>query len=65
VLRKTKNKAQTQQTTLKRGSQKRNRDEDSPHFFSLNVEEWIMMILVMKHCLLDLFVVLDLDLEPI
>jgi hypothetical protein len=29
------------------------------------MEEWIMMTFVMKICLLDLFVVLDLDLEPI
>jgi hypothetical protein len=27
----------------------------------LNVEEWLMMTFVMENCLLDLFVVLDLD----
>jgi hypothetical protein len=44
-----------------------NRDEVSPShiYFSLLTDEWIMMTFVMKNCLLDLFVVLDLDLEPI
>jgi hypothetical protein len=45
-----------------------NRDEDPPPpniFFSRNVEEWIMITVVMKNCLLDQFVVFDLDLEPI
>ena len=44
-----------------------NRDEVPPShiYFSLLMEEWIMMTFVMKNCLLDLFVVLDLDLEPI
>jgi hypothetical protein len=36
-----------------------------PIFISSKVEEWLMMILVMGNCLLDLFVVFDLDLEPI
>ena len=41
-------------------------DEDPPpSFFYSKVEEWLMMILVMGNCLLDLFVVFDLDLEPI
>jgi hypothetical protein len=34
-------------------------------FFSSKVEEWLMMTFVMENCLLDLFVVLDLDLEPV
>ena len=34
-------------------------------FFSSKVEEWLMMTFVMENCLLDLFVVLDLDLELI
>jgi hypothetical protein len=40
---------------------------DNSHalFFSSKVEEWLMMILVMGNCLLDLFAVFDLDLEPI
>ena len=40
-----------------------NRDEDPPFFGGggLNVEEWLMMTFVMENCLLDLFVVLDLD----
>jgi hypothetical protein len=43
-----------------------NSDEPPPPFFiSSKVEEWLMMILVMGNCLLDLFVVFDLDLEPI
>jgi hypothetical protein len=37
----------------------------TPLFFSSKVEEWLMMILVMGNCLLDLFAVFDLDLEPI
>jgi hypothetical protein len=40
-----------------------NRD-DGPPPFSSKVEEWFMMTFVMENCLLDLFVVLDLDLEP-
>jgi hypothetical protein len=36
-----------------------------PLFFSSKVEEWSMMTFVMENCLLDLFVVLNLDLEPI
>ena len=39
-----------------------NRDDGPP--FSSKVEEWFMMTFVMENCLLDLFVVLDLDLEP-
>ena len=43
-----------------------NREEDFPPlFFSSKVEEWSMMTFVMENCLLDLFVVLNLDLEPI
>ena len=44
-----------------------NRDEEPrPSFiFSSKVEERLMMTFVMENCLLDLFVVLDLDLEPI
>ena len=34
-------------------------------FFSSKVEEWLMMTFVMENCLLDLFVVLNLDLEPV
>ena len=41
-----------------------NSDEDPP-FFGSKEEEWLMMILVMGNCLLDLFAVFDLDLEPI
>ena len=43
-----------------------NRDEDPP-FFCLNskVEEWLMMTFVLENCLLNLFVVLDLDLGSI
>ena len=41
-----------------------NRDEDPPLFSSI-VEEWFMMTSVMDNCLLELFVVLDLDLGPI
>ena len=37
----------------------------TPLFFSSKVEEWLMMILVMGNCLLDLFAVFDLDLETI
>jgi hypothetical protein len=29
------------------------------------VEKWLMMTFVMEYCLLDLFVVLDLDSAPI
>jgi hypothetical protein len=32
---------------------------------SSKVEEWPILTFVMENCLLDLFVVLDLDLEPI
>jgi hypothetical protein len=32
--------------------------------FSSKVEKWLMMTFVMENCLLDLFVVFDLDLEP-
>ena len=38
-----------------------NRDEDLP-FLTSKVEEWLMMTFVLENCLLDLFVVLDLDL---
>jgi hypothetical protein len=41
-----------------------NRAEDPP-FFSSIVEEWLMMTSVMENCILELFVALDLDLEPI
>ena len=34
-------------------------------FFSSKVEEWLMMTFVMENCLLDLFVVLNLHLEPV
>ena len=37
-----------------------------PHFFlTSKVEEWLMMTFVLENCLLDLFVVLDLDLGSI
>jgi hypothetical protein len=39
-----------------------NRDEDPPPFSTSKVEEWLMMTFVLENCLLDLFVVLDLDL---
>jgi len=43
-----------------------NRDEDPhPLFLTSNVEEWLMMTFVLENCLLDLFVVLDLDLGSI
>jgi hypothetical protein len=43
-----------------------NRDEDpDPPFLTSKVEEWLMMTFVLKNCLLDLFVVLDLDLGSI
>jgi hypothetical protein len=42
-----------------------NRDEDPPPLFRSKVEEWLMMTFVMENSLLDLFVVFDLDLEPI
>ena len=42
-----------------------NRDENPPPLFSSKVEEWLMMTFVMENNLLDLFVVFDLDLEPI
>jgi hypothetical protein len=42
-----------------------NSDEAPPPFISSKVEEWLMMILVMGNCLLDLFAVFDLDLETI
>jgi hypothetical protein len=32
-----------------------------PICFSSKVEEWLMMTFVMENCLLDLFVVLDLE----
>ena len=37
----------------------------SPLLFSSKVEEWLMMAIVIEICSLNLFVVLDLDLEPI
>ena len=43
-----------------------NRDEDSPPpFLTSQLEEWLMMKFVLENCLLDLFVVLDLDLGSI
>ena len=43
-----------------------NRDEDPPPFFlTSKVEEWLMMTFVLDNCLLDVFVVLDLDLGSI
>jgi hypothetical protein len=36
-----------------------------PFFFSSKVEEWLMMAIVIEICSLNLFVVLNLDLEPI
>ena len=41
-----------------------NRDEDPPYLTS-KVEEWLMMTFVLENCLLDLFVVLDLNLRSI
>ena len=47
-----------------------NRDEDPPPphplpFLTSKLEEWLMMKCVLENCLLDLFVVLDLDLGSI
>jgi hypothetical protein len=40
-----------------------NRDEEPPPpFLTSKLEEWLMMKCVLENCLLDLFVVLDLDL---
>jgi hypothetical protein len=65
-LRKTNNKEQTLQL-ISIKTLLMNRDEVPPShiYFSLLMEEWIMITFVMKNCLLDLFVVLDLDLCPI
>ena len=41
------------------------RDEDPSPFLTSKVEEWLMMTFVLENCLLDLFVVLDLDLGSI
>ena len=43
-----------------------NRDEDSPPpLLTSKLEEWLMMKFALENCLLDLFVVLDLDLGSI
>ena len=42
-----------------------NRDEDPSPFLTSKVEEWLMMTFVLDNCLLDLFVVLDLNLRSI
>ena len=42
-----------------------NRDEDPSPFLTSKVEEWLMMKFVLENCLLDQFVVLDLDLGSI
>jgi hypothetical protein len=42
-----------------------NRDRGPPPFLTSKVEEWLMMTFVLDNCLLDLFVVLDLDLGSI
>ena len=44
-----------------------NRDQDPPPplFLTSKVEEWLMMTFVLENCLLDLFVVLDIDLGSI
>ena len=43
-----------------------NRDEDPPSFFlTSKLEKWLIMKFVLENCLLDLFVVLDLDLGSI
>ena len=42
-----------------------NRDRGPPPFLTSKVEEWLMMTFVLENCLLDLFVVLDLDLGSI
>ena len=42
------------------------RDEDPPTpFLTSKMEEWLMMTFVLENCLLNLFVVLDLDLGSI
>jgi hypothetical protein len=42
-----------------------NRDRGPPFFLTSKVEEWLMMTFVLDNCLLDVFVVLDLDLGSI